>query len=105
MTKVMRFVLKAAVGALATRDQGARNRKEMEDALDKFGEIEVVLDSVGSMTPSFVDECLGKLLVRMGKKDFKKRVHLIANGKDAKLLVNRVLADRLRSHTVTPKSD
>jgi hypothetical protein len=58
--------------------------------------VEVDLKSVGTMTPSFVDECLGKLLVSLGKAEFRKRVKLIASNQEDKLLVNRILADRLQ---------
>lgn len=101
MDSPSRIVLNGSTGALATRDQGAEFRRRMEEAL-AGGTIvlEVVLESVGAMTPSFVDECFGKLLVSMGKTEFKKRIKLVSVSEDAKVLVNRVLSDRLYTQRV-----
>jgi len=96
MSEVTRFVFDDKDGALATRAQGSALRAEMERAIKVGGTIEVVLKSVGAMTPSFIDECLGKLLVSLGKAEFRKRVRLVTSNREDKLLVNRVLADRLQ---------
>gem|GEM_PF-5785033 len=47
------------------------------------------------MTPSFADECFGKLVERMGRDAFKEKVRLIGAAETIRILINTVMARRL----------
>jgi len=94
---VATFDLAAFGSDFLTRDQGARVRKAVERQLGALPHGERLLIDLGTaraITPSFVDECLGRLLLNVGEDRFKKSVQLEAREESTRRLVNRVLAHR-----------
>ncbi|MBK8980662.1 MAG: STAS-like domain-containing protein [Planctomycetes bacterium] len=82
---------------LLLRDQGAKvrlalSRRLTESPPDSL--IYVSFDGVSEITPSFVDEALGRLLLELGTETFRRRVRLRATDQRARSLVTRVLAHR-----------
>ena len=81
-----------------TRAQGEKLRKELEDLLGKFAtgdRLEIDFSGVQVMTPSFADECIGKLAAQLGPAKFRESVSLKGADETVRTLVNAVLAERL----------
>lgn len=83
-----------------TRTQGERVRNEMNSLIDKMSEgdrLVIDFNGVEGMTPSFADECFGKLAKILGPARFKAVV-LLTNANDSiRVLINSVLSHRLSS--------
>jgi hypothetical protein len=83
---------------LLTRDQGARVRADLQSLMDQQGPdsvIEIVLDGIQAISPSFVDEALGRLLLNNGEQRFRQHVRVKSEKEVTRRLVNRVLGYRL----------
>lgn len=82
---------------LLTRDRAMPIRQEIRRRLEALGTIRhlvVDLTGVRTMTPSFADELLGRLLLEIGEQKFRAQVRLVSGDDTTRLLVNRVLAQR-----------
>jgi hypothetical protein len=78
---------------LTTRPTGAQARGRLIQALEDFEAIEV--DFRGkSLTPSFADECIGRLAATIGLGEFKRRVKLTNLNESTKSLVKHVILTR-----------
>lgn len=88
----------AAQGAdLLTRDQGAQVRKRIEQSLHSLirgDRLEIDLSKVGAITPSFMDECFGRLILLIGEERFRQEVKLSGGDEATRRLLNKVLAHR-----------
>jgi hypothetical protein len=81
---------------LSTRERGEIARRALRDALDRSPVI--VIDFAGATpTPSFVDECLGRLLVDVGAEQFRRRVKIENLESSTRLLLRNVLSRRAHS--------
>lgn len=78
---------------LSTRPAGATARGRILDLLEGREEIEIDLD-FSTLTPSFADECLGRLAAEVGLNEFKKRVRLIRAKESDKPLIKHVILRR-----------
>ncbi len=88
----------------STRRQGEQLRDLIQGTLERIaGEDRVEIDFVGveTMTPSFADECFGKLAQQMGRESFKARISLKGADSANRTLVNAILAERLSSAATT----
>lgn len=76
-----RFLLAQFGTKLLTRDQGASVREEIERrirSLQPEEALTVDFEGVTAITPSFVDELLGRLLLLLGRERFRVAVRLCA---------------------------
>ena len=91
-----RFQLSQHGKALLTREQGARVRASLEQIVagSTGGFVIVDFDGVDAMTPSFLDECLGRLVLHLGPDVFRQRIRLEATNESLRRLANNVLAHR-----------
>ena len=80
---------------LITRQEGSQVRSRILNLLEKNEVIFVDFAGIELITPSFADECLGMLAVRLGGDAFKARVRLRGAAKGTKHLIAVVLANRL----------
>ncbi len=83
---------------LLTRAQGQRIRESIARRLDTLAQgdrLIIEFTDVHVMTPSFADECLGKLAGRLGPDRFRKLIRLTHASETNRILVNAVLSDRL----------
>lgn len=83
---------------LLTRAQGEKIRARIEELLDGLpagDRVVVDLSDVQVMTPSFADECLGKLAERLGAAKFREAIRLTGADETNRTLVNAVLSERL----------
>jgi hypothetical protein len=97
------FELKSCGVNLLTRDQGARVRSRIaEIPFTVESPLVVEFSGVEAITPSFIDELLGRMLVEMGAKRFRDVIRLRGATDTVQRLVNRVLSyrsgPRQRSH-------
>lgn len=86
-----------------TRREGELVRGELRKFLGTVAAqepVEISLAGLDRMTPSFVDECLGKLLLELGADEFRRRVVLSGADPTTKTLVNAVLSKRARESQV-----
>jgi len=84
---------------LVTRDQGIPIREQLLVLLNQGKQIEVIFDGVEALTPSFVDEVLGKALVVLGIDRFRNDVTLVAQSQEHRRLANLVLSNRTPTKT------
>ncbi len=83
---------------LLTRAQGEKVRARIEELLDGLpvgDRVVVDLSDIQVMTPSFADECLGKLGERLGAARFRQVIKLTGADETNRTLVNAVLSERL----------
>jgi hypothetical protein len=88
-----------------TRGQGERIRARLVDLYHELkpGERLVIdLSGVDVLTPSFADECLGKLAEVVGMSNFGSSVSLVGANETVRVLLNSVLSRRLTDTSVTP---
>ncbi len=81
-----------------TRRQGKKIRERLVKAYEGLAggdRLTIDFDRVDTMTPSFADECFGKLAERIGALHFRKTVSLVRASDLIRTLVNSVLSHRL----------
>jgi len=80
-----------------TRAQGVRVRAKLETLVNGLAQddrLVIDFEGVQVMTPSFADECFGKLAQGMGFATFRQRITLIGANETNRILVNAILAER-----------
>ncbi len=95
MTSVYRLIGDANAG-FKTRHEGSDVRSQIEKVLAKTDDMVAIdFSGVAVMTPSFADECFGKLAQELGIDEFKKRIRLRGADETIRVLMNFVLSERL----------
>lgn len=61
---------------LLTRGQGAPVRSKLHDLVASGARVEVDFEGVRTMTPSFADEALGRLMLELGADRFRESMVL-----------------------------
>lgn len=93
------FRLCGMAPAFVSRDVGRAIRQkiiEFEKEADIDAVIVIDFDGVDVLTPSFVDECLGRLVASIGLEHFRERFKIHADRSDWKALINSVVRNRLQ---------
>lgn len=104
MTNVLRLVDQK--GAFLTRSQGEKLRHRIEEIfsnLESGHRIAIDFAGVDVMTPSFADECFGKLAERLGANRFRQSISLNGADETIRTLINSVLAERLSTARHRPE--
>ena len=78
---------------LTTRPIGAQARERLIQALEDYDTVEVDFLNK-SLTPSFADECIGRLAAAIGLDEFKRRVKLTNINDTTRPLVKHVILTR-----------
>ncbi len=78
-----------------SRDFGIEIKTLIKEALEEGKRVTVDLSGVEDMTPSFADECFGKLSEEM-REDVTERGVRVINGDQFKSLINAVIRIRLQ---------
>ncbi len=103
MAEVIR--LTECSSAFLTRRQGelVRERlvKELK-SLDLTCKLRIDCSGVSEMTPSFADECFGKLLQYVGAYSFRSRISLVGADDTIKVLINAILAQQIEKGASNP---
>ncbi|HKB15022.1 MAG TPA: STAS-like domain-containing protein, partial [Planctomycetota bacterium] len=69
-------------------------RRDLRSRLGRGEKLEIDFAGVEVLTPSFADECLGRLVLDVGVEVFRERVRLRTTDETIKRLVNHVLSHR-----------
>src|SRR5690349_2335936 len=80
----------------ATRPVAAQKRAELLLALSRGESVSINFDEITRVTPSFVDELLGKLVMEIGLEEFSKRIVLSGVTEPISNLISTVLAGRAK---------
>jgi hypothetical protein len=100
MTSTSRIHIRQEFAPLSTRESGERARAAVEDVLHR--EPAVILDFAGAQpTPSFADELLGHLILRLGSDRFRAQVKLENVEDDVRPLLQTILYRRARANVVS----
>ncbi|MBR7792329.1 STAS-like domain-containing protein [Undibacterium sp. FT147W] len=78
---------------LSTRPVGAMARDRLVQLLNDYSVIEVDFEH-HSLTPSFADECIGRLAAVIGFEQFKQRIKLVNINASNRPLVKHVIVTR-----------
>lgn len=78
---------------LSTRPVGAKARDRLLELLMDYEQIEIDFHQK-ALTPSFADECIGRLAATIGLGNFKKRIKLSNIEENTKPLVKHVVLKR-----------
>jgi uncharacterized protein DUF4325 len=78
-----------------SRDFGIEIKAIIKDALEDGKHVTVDLKGIEDLTPSFADECFGKLSEELGE-DITERAIRVINGEQFKSLINAVIRIRLQ---------
>ncbi len=84
--------------ACVTRLKGEELRQSLMSEFEKLDDsnyLQIDFESVSMMTPSFADECFGKLAQSLGKPTFRSSIRLGGASQSIKDLVNTVISQRL----------
>ena len=84
--------------ACVTRLKGEELRQSLMsefEKLDNSSYLQIDFGGVSMMTPSFADECFGKLAQSLGKPTFRSSLRLGGASQSIKALVNTVISQRL----------
>ncbi len=79
---------------LLTRDQGNPIRKALLGLVRGGRHLRILFEGVESVTPSFADEVLGRMLLELGEDEFRCHIALVCGDESTRRLVNAVLANR-----------
>ncbi len=92
-TLIFKVTVNDIASEQSTRPVGAQAREHLLLALETFEAIEIdFLDK--PLTPSFADECIGRLAASIGLSEFKKRVKLKHVNESTRPLIKHVVLTR-----------
>jgi hypothetical protein len=92
-TSIFKIKVTDIASELSTRPVGVEARKKLIQALEEFESIDIDFMN-RSLTPSFADECIGRLAAILGLNEFKSRVKLSNLTESTKPLVKHVILTR-----------
>jgi len=93
MTSIFSVDVTDIASELSTRPVGAEARCKLLALLKEHERIEINFLNL-SLTPSFADECVGRLAGVMGLENFKRRVKLINVEDSTRPLIKHVVLQR-----------
>jgi len=98
-TSTFKVPVTSIASEFSTRPVGAQARSQLLHLLAQFGCVEVDLEN-RSLTPSFADECIGRLAGEIGLEEFKRRVKLVNVNESSRPLVKHVILTRCKELAV-----
>ena len=78
-----------------TRKEGKNARIWIKGILGIHNSLLINFDTIEFLTPSFADECIGKLLIELGETVFRNNIKLIGGNNTVKTLISQVLCVNL----------
>lgn len=93
MTSTFKIDVNEIATELSSRPVGAQARNALIHVLNNYDEIEIDFHE-RTLTPSFADECIGRLAAEIGLSEFKRRVKLLNVDSSSKPLVKHVVLKR-----------
>lgn len=95
MYSIKKFV-KETTEILNTRDLGEKFRNMINNNLEEKEKIVLNFEKVNSISQSFADESLGKLVQRIGFSNFKEKIKMINLNENNISVVRYVISQRLK---------
>lgn len=82
---------------LNTRFFGSKLKRKIKDELENY-EGKAILDfsDIKSISQSFADECFGKLVIDLGKEEFKNKIDIRNISKEESKVIKYVILQRLK---------
>jgi hypothetical protein len=93
MTSTFKVNVTDIAPELSTRPVGVQARERLLHLLHDFDSVEVDFMH-RTLTPSFADECIGRLAASIGLSEFKRRIKLTNLTESTKPLVKHVILTR-----------
>jgi hypothetical protein len=84
---------------LVGRDIGKETRLKIKDLLSEHETIIIDMENSKQFSPSFIDEAIVKLVIELGKEEFKRSLKLINISEGMKSLMNSILHRNLNRDT------
>ncbi|MBN1812558.1 MAG: DEAD/DEAH box helicase [Anaerolineae bacterium] len=81
---------------LGTRLLGEQIRKHIEQLLEQGEPVKLDFTGIEAASPSFVDECVGKLFLERGQEEMEGRLTVAGASPDTQALIRRMIRERLR---------
>lgn len=92
-TSIYNIHIRELASELNTRPSGVSARDKLLGLLERYNEIEIDVGFV-NLTPSFADECVGRLAAVIGLSEFKKRIRLLHVGDSDRPLIRHLVLRR-----------
>ncbi len=83
-------------GLLGRRENGEKVRNKILLLAEELGHITIDLENLTSISPSFLEEALVKLVIHYGKDEFKRKIEFVNVTPSIKNTMNSMLANQLR---------
>lgn len=83
-------------GVLGRRENGEKARNKIQLLVEDFEKIIIDFENLTSISPSFLEEAIVKLVIYYGKDDFKTKIEFININPSVKSTMNTMLANQLR---------
>ncbi len=93
MTSTFKVYVGDIATDLSTRPVGVKARETLLGMLNEHDTLEIDLENK-SLTPSFADECVGRLAAALGLEEFKRRVKLLNVTESTRPLIRHVILTR-----------
>jgi len=81
---------------MGTREVGERARQQVLQLISSGETVQIDFRKSARVTPSFVDEFIGKLVAEIGQEKFQSCVKIINISPDVESLIQVAIARRLR---------
>lgn len=76
---------------LVGRDIGEETRLKIKNLLLEHKTLIIDMENSNKFSPSFIDEAIVKLVIELGKEEFKRSIQLINISESMKSLMNAIL--------------
>ena len=81
---------------LSNRENGRKVREKILNLARQSGQITIDMENISTVTPSFLEEAIVKLVVELGKDRFKQTIELVNLNDALREMMNMMLANQLK---------
>lgn len=81
---------------LSNRENGRKVREKILNLAQQSGQITIDMENISTVTPSFLEEAIVKLVVELGKDQFKQTIELVNLNDALREMMNIMLAKQLK---------
>lgn len=81
---------------LSNRENGRKVREKILKLVRQSGQITIDMENISTVTPSFLEEAIVKLVVELGKDRFKQTVELVNLNDAIREMMNIMLSNQLK---------
>ena len=95
MTNAFRLT-EISSSTLSNRENGRKVREKILNLARQSGQITIDMENISTVTPSFLEEAIVKLVVELGKDRFKQTIELVNLNDALREMMNMMLANQLK---------